>query len=134
MFYQITWFQGKCYLSCRQNTYPTPPPSSNLYITPLVFLIPNWILRNRGHYSSSIVTVTIFPKPAKGSLSLDHVCLHLYPFNSTLNSCFIHVVIYGTEDDTLIIMFKRMYHVITIKQNKILCIGASLKNMCKSFI
>lgn len=46
---------------------PRPPPPSNLYVTPLVVLIPNCILGNRGHYSSSIVTVTIFTKPAKGS-------------------------------------------------------------------
>ena len=46
---------------------PRPPPPSDLYVIPLVVLIPDCILGNRGHYSSSTVTLAVFTKPAKGS-------------------------------------------------------------------
>lgn len=86
---------------CEQSTFPLQESTCHNFV-----LIPIFTLGNSGHHSSWIIIATIFLKPLRGLLSLDHIYPHLYLFNGTLNCCcFIHRVIYGTGKYTLIITF-----------------------------
>lgn len=90
---------------CGQNKTPHPDPG--IYMSLVVVLILNFITL----FLEALISIIMHSncdhlhKTIK-RLSLDHRHLHRYFFNSTLN-CFIHVVIYGTEEYTLIMMFKK---------------------------
>lgn len=84
-----------------QNTFLPQESTGHNFV-----LIPVFILGNSGCHSSCLIIATILLKPLRGLLSLDHIYPHLYLFNGTLNCCcFIHGVIYGTGEYTLIITF-----------------------------